>query len=204
MRGHRAGGSRLYRGGKISEARFRAILRCFAQDLTATEAAAETGLSLNSTAALYRKLRAYFMEAKLFLRQDLATGVAAIDELADPEFARAVQAFHDNRMRRQRGVRAGSDQADARMAESWWRYDFAMMLRERPSDTVYDMMVAHMLAVIRACGPVGTRPVVTEASARLLAEFIDQKIRWFQRNAPGFSAPDLRASLADSLDDRPE
>jgi transposase-like protein len=49
--------NRYYRRSRISEKVFRGLLKAFAMDLTATDAAELTGLSLRSTNAIYLKLR---------------------------------------------------------------------------------------------------------------------------------------------------
>ena len=49
--------NRYLRFAKISEARFRALLRCFALDLTATQAAAMTGISVRRTNDLFLRIR---------------------------------------------------------------------------------------------------------------------------------------------------
>ena len=49
--------NRYYRRSRISEAPFREFLKCFALDLTATQAAQMTGLSLRTAKVLYQKLR---------------------------------------------------------------------------------------------------------------------------------------------------
>lgn len=51
--------NRYYKCAKISEAKFRQLLRLFALDLTASGAARLTGLSRVSTTALYQRLRRY-------------------------------------------------------------------------------------------------------------------------------------------------
>ena len=48
-----AGVNRYLRFTKISEARFRTLLRCFALDLTATQAAQMTGLPVHRTNDVY-------------------------------------------------------------------------------------------------------------------------------------------------------
>ena len=53
-----AGVNRYFRFAKISEARFRALLRCFALDLTATQAAEMTGISVRSVNEIYLRIRA--------------------------------------------------------------------------------------------------------------------------------------------------
>jgi transposase-like protein len=49
--------NRYYRRSKISEAKFRQILKYFAMDLTATECAALSGVSLRSVNAIYLRIR---------------------------------------------------------------------------------------------------------------------------------------------------
>lgn len=50
--------NKYFRRSKISEAKFRVLVRHFALDLTATESAALTGLSLRSTNSIYLRIRA--------------------------------------------------------------------------------------------------------------------------------------------------
>jgi transposase len=52
-----AGVNRYFRFAKISEARFRHLLRCFALDMTATQTAQMTGLSLRGTNQIFLRLR---------------------------------------------------------------------------------------------------------------------------------------------------
>jgi len=52
-----AGVNRYFRFSKISEAKFRALVRCFALDMTATQTALMTGLSLRSTNQIFLRLR---------------------------------------------------------------------------------------------------------------------------------------------------
>jgi transposase len=49
--------NRYYRRSKISEAKFRQLVRCFALDMTATMCAELTGLSARSVNAIYLRLR---------------------------------------------------------------------------------------------------------------------------------------------------
>jgi len=49
--------NRYYRGSKISEAKFRQLIRCFALDLTASRTAKMTRLSIRSVNPIYLKLR---------------------------------------------------------------------------------------------------------------------------------------------------
>ena len=51
------GKNRYFRFAKISDARFRSLLRCFALDLTATQTAALAGLSVRRTNDLFQRLR---------------------------------------------------------------------------------------------------------------------------------------------------
>jgi len=49
--------TRYFRFAKISEARFRSLLRCFALDLTASQAARMTGISVRSVNPIFLRLR---------------------------------------------------------------------------------------------------------------------------------------------------
>jgi transposase len=49
--------NRYFRSAKISEAKFRVLLRCFSLDLTATQTAAMTGISVRSVNQIYLRLR---------------------------------------------------------------------------------------------------------------------------------------------------
>lgn len=195
----RRGGSRLYYAAKISDYRFRKVLWHFVRDHTATETARATGLSLNSVNDLYRKIRVYFYEAGLFMNFYGGTGWASYDPQADKEFEHLLLSFHRNRLRSRRGVRETPGQPNYHLAESWWRLDFAMILRERASDAVYDMMTGQLLSVIRVAGPVGRKPGNLSARRRMIAQLVDQKILWLQRNAPGFADDKSRVSLEDAL-----
>ena len=49
--------NRYYKHSRISEAKFRQLLRCFALDLTATETAELTGISVRSVNSIFLKIR---------------------------------------------------------------------------------------------------------------------------------------------------
>jgi hypothetical protein len=49
--------NRYFRFAKISEARFRHLLRCFALDLSATQTAKMTGISVRSVNPIFQRLR---------------------------------------------------------------------------------------------------------------------------------------------------
>lgn len=51
------GRNRYFRYSKISEAKFRQLLRCFALDLTATQTSEITALSLRSVNAIFLRMR---------------------------------------------------------------------------------------------------------------------------------------------------
>lgn len=88
--------NRYYKSAKISEAKFRQLLRLFALDLTAADAARLTSLSRVSTTRLYQRLRQYLVD----LRQVPAElqGTVEIDE----------SYFGPRRVRGKRGRGAGS------------------------------------------------------------------------------------------------
>ena len=49
--------NKYYKRSKISEAQFRYIIKCFAMDLTATETAKLSSISLRSVTTIFDKLR---------------------------------------------------------------------------------------------------------------------------------------------------
>ena len=55
--------NRYYRRSKISEAKFRQLVRCFALDFTAMSAAELTGLSVRSVNSIYLKMRGRIAES---------------------------------------------------------------------------------------------------------------------------------------------
>ena len=52
-----------YRRSKISEAKFRQVVRLFAMDLTATDTAELSGLSVRSTNTIYQRVRVRMAQA---------------------------------------------------------------------------------------------------------------------------------------------
>lgn len=89
------GKNRYYRRSKISEAKFRQLLRLFAMDLTASDAAQLCALSVRSTNEIYQRIR-------LRLAQDCAARSPFAGELeADESY------FGHRRVRGKRGRGAG-------------------------------------------------------------------------------------------------
>ena len=54
--------NKYFKGSKISEGAFRRIVRCFADDRTATQASQETGVSLRSVNPIYLRIRRRIVE----------------------------------------------------------------------------------------------------------------------------------------------
>lgn len=187
--------ARLYRSAKISERRFRQVLECFVRDSSATEAARATGLSINSTHAIYRKLRVFFFEVGLFLDFYGGRDPTEYDSGNPLEEFRLLE-FHFARIRAKRGLKSPANEPPYHLAESWWRYQFKVMKEERRSE-VHAMMLAHLLELIRLCGPVGAPPHNLEAGALAVARQIDQRTAWLRRSAPGFADDKSRMALAD-------
>src|SRR5260370_6588025 len=57
------GVNKYFRHSKISEARFRHLVRCFVLDLTATQTAAITGISVRSVNTIFLRMRRRMAEA---------------------------------------------------------------------------------------------------------------------------------------------
>lgn len=88
--------NRYYKSAKISEAKFRQLLRLFALDLTASDAARLTGLSRVSTTRLYQRLRQYWVGLRRVPVE--LQGTVEVDE----------SYFGPRRVRGKRGRGAGS------------------------------------------------------------------------------------------------
>jgi hypothetical protein len=184
----------LYRSAKISDYRFRKVLEQFVRDSSATDAARVTRLSVNSVHAIYRKLRVFFFDTGLF--RDFYEGKDPLEYESDaPSFERDLIAFHLERIRARRGLRSPTSEPPYHFAESCWRYDFKVLMDQRPSETAYAMMLGHLLEIIRLCGPIGLAPSNRHAGALAIARQIDQRVLWLERNAPGFADADIREGL---------
>lgn len=186
---------RLYHSAKISQYQFRRVLRAFAQDEAAADAATHINLSLNSIAAIYGKLRRYFYETGLFT--DIYQGNDPSDgsELADEEFERRLIEFHIARAAAKRGIDDTPDGPAYHFAESHWRFHYAVMNEGRPSEALHRMIFAHLLEMIRCCGPVGAPPVNRKVGLQLALRQMDQRILWMERNTLQFRKLGQRRKL---------
>jgi len=70
--------NKYYKHSRISDAKFREVLRCFSMDLTASDTALLTGLSRNSINKIYAKLRLHI--AKFCIDFDASGGEFELDE----------------------------------------------------------------------------------------------------------------------------
>ena len=70
--------NKYYRRSRISERRFRELLRCFCEDLTATQTAGLTGLSVRSVNSIFLKIRKRLAEE--CEAQSPYSGVVEVDE----------------------------------------------------------------------------------------------------------------------------
>lgn len=184
----------LQHASKISNYRFRNVLEHFVRDHNANDSARATRLSANSVVGVYRKLRIFFYEAGLFT--DIYEGQNPLDHQAnEPRFEKALLEFHFARIRVHRGLKSPAHEPDYHFAESHWRFHFHVMAQERPDAPVEAMMLAHLLEIIRLCGPVGTRPANLRAGAEAIRRQTDQRVLWLERNAPGFATPERRSAL---------
>ena len=184
----------LVHAAKISDYRFRRVLGHFVRDSTAVDAGRDVRLSTNSVAAIYRKLRVFFFEVGLFL--DFYDGKdPLIFESDNPVFEKALLEFHFARLRRHHGFRSPLSEPPYHFAESCWRYDFHIMMNERPADSVHNMMERHLLEIIRQCGPVGLPPRNRRMGMESVMRQADERIDWVRRNAPGFRDENTRDRL---------
>lgn len=70
--------NRYFKRGRISDSKFREILRCFSMDLTASDTAILTNISRNSVNKIYTKLRLHI--AKFCIDFDIGGGEFELDE----------------------------------------------------------------------------------------------------------------------------
>lgn len=167
---------------------------CFTLDETVAATARKTGLSTNSVAALFQKLRAFFFEVGLFT--DIYDGRDPLEvDIDNPQFEQDLLEFHFARVRDKRGLGARAGEPDYHFAESHWRYHFHVLARQRASGDIHAMMFAHLLELIRLCGPVGATPVNRRAGILAIARQMDQRIAWLERNALNFRPADQRDAL---------
>lgn len=192
--------SPLYKSAKISDYRFRKVLWAFVCDASATEAAQATGLSVNSVHAIFRKIRVFFFEAGLF--QDYYGGQDPVSfQSANPFFEKKLLKFHFGRIGAKQGLKSPDNEPPYHFAESCWRFDFKVMAEQRQSDHVLQMMQAHLLEIIRLCGPIGAPPRNKEQGLLAVLRQADQRILWLERNAPGYTDQAKRAELRAIRDD---
>lgn len=178
-------GRPLYHSAKISEQQFRQVLWHFVRDDTATATARQTGLSLNSVAAIFQKVRVYFFEAGLFMDPYEGKDPETF-EGDNEEFELRLLTYHFERIRDKRGLKSPIHKPDYHLAESHWRFNFHVIRERRPDADFHKMMLTHLLDIIRICGPVGRPPVNRKAGLRAVLGQQDQFLIWLERNAPGF------------------
>lgn len=169
-------GRPLYHSAKISDYRFRKVLVSFVRDDSAIETARACGLSINSVAGIFRKLRVYFFEVGLL--RDFYEGRDPLEE-SEPEdvrFEHDLLTFHLARVREKNGLKSPMSEPDYHFAESHWRYHFHVMASERADAPIQKMMLAYLLEIIRICGPVGTKPGNRRAGFLAVMRQMDQRM----------------------------
>ena len=88
--------NRYYKSAKISEAKFRHLLRCFSEDLTASSTARMTGINVRSVNSIFIKIRRRM--AEMCEEESPLSGTVEVDE----------SYFGPQRIRGKRGRGAGS------------------------------------------------------------------------------------------------
>lgn len=179
---------RLCHAAKISDYRFKRLLRYFAEDLSATETAARMRLSVNAVSEIYGKLRAFFAETGLF------ASLYEADPTPEPEDELQYIGFHLARVAEMRGLPADDRNNDLHFRESCWRFE-CRMLAELGARNMRETMYRDLLALIRLCGPVGRPPRNRLAARRYLLERNDRIAAWLQRNSPAMSDSRYRREL---------
>lgn len=185
----------LYSSAKISEYHFRKLLWHFVRDHTATETAKSVKVSINSIAAIFAKLRRYFFAVNLFT--DFHKGGDPRDGSGDPDKDEYEFRLIDFHLKRAAAKRMNSDEwgEPYNFAESHWRFHYWILEQQRPSEAIHDMMMAHLLEVIRACGPVGRKPTNPDAGAALAEAHLNQRLLWLERNSPDYRSPEKRQAI---------
>jgi len=153
-----------------------------------------TGLSVNSVAAIFRKLRVYFWDAGIFADPYEGKDPREFDD-DNLEYERRLLDFHFSRARDKRGLKSTWKEPDYHLAESQWRFGYMQLMVQRPSADVHPMMMSHLLEIIRLCGPVGSNPVNRKVGLLAKLRHMDQMVLWLERNAPGFNSEEQRAEL---------
>ena len=193
--------NRLYRGGKISEHRFRKVLRAFAGDTPPSTLAGQMRLSLNSIAAIYQRLRAHYVKIGVFrdfYRDDYPPGAAVNEPVQEFEaYERALLAFHLRRVSDMRGIKPQPAGIDHHFCESCWRFRFVPFFEGRPDESVHGMMFDELLTYVRVGGPIGTPTPNLQAVREIQLELLDRRVSWLERSSPEFKPEALRASLRD-------
>jgi hypothetical protein len=200
----------LYLGAKISDYQFKRVLMAFVMDKSVAVAASHIALSANSIQAIYAKLRDFFCELTIFedIYQggDPELGIKEADSV-DDALEDAVLEFHLARMKDKKLQKdVPRHEIDPHFAESCWRYQYHVMEQERPGERIAPMMFAHLLDVIKECGPVGRPPTKQAFAAALDLKLnqLNQRIRWLSRNAPSLKSEEARQTLHEILEINPK
>jgi hypothetical protein len=197
--------STLYAGAKISNYQFKRVLMAFVMDEPVAVAASHIALSANSIQAIYRKLRTFFVELTVF--EDIYLGGDPKNGLGDTDAATErleldILGFHLARVKDKKlQMDTPRDQIDPHFAESCWRYQYHVMERERPGESITPMMFAHLHEIIKSCGPVGKsvpRALISRAYELKLAH-LDQRVLWLSRNAPSLKSPSARTQIQEVM-----
>jgi hypothetical protein len=183
------------------------VLWSFVIDEPVADAALRTGLSANSIQAIYARLRVFFTDVGLFL--DIYEGGDPRDGTPKGEdmegFEYRLIPFHFKRMKAKRRVRETQvSEVDYHWNESFWRFHFSILQTARPTQTeaIHRMMYAHLLAMIRLCGPVGAPPRKKDGGRRLARCQLVHRLLWLERNAPDFSDEKSREALREIREER--
>ncbi len=195
----------LYAGGKISDYQFKRVLTAFVEDEPVAVAASHIALSANSVQAIYRKLRNFFVSLTVF--EDIYLGGDPKQGLGDTDPATErleleILGFHLARVKDKKLMKdAKLGEPDPHFAESCWRYQYHVMERERSGMSIKPMMFAHLLGIIKSCGPVGRPPPRAQIAHayELKLAHLDQRVLWLSRNAPSLKSPSARAQIQEVM-----
>lgn len=158
-------------------------------------------LSANSINGIYSKLRKFFFDYGFF--SDPYRGRDPREGFPDPEnkdVEYQLLKFHLSRVSQKRGkLDAPLLGPDYHLAESYWRFNFLVLMNERGDEAAQSVMYANLLEFISAFGPVGEPGPISREKRMAAGVLIDQQLNriilWLERNSAKFRDPIEKAEL---------
>lgn len=156
------------------------------RDHTVAETATATKLSANSINAIFQKIRVYLSEVHFYWP---LLAYKFESEKDDPDaYHNFIMQFHRERIALKRGLKPSDEKSDYHILESFWRFDYHLLVSQRRThaEEVYGMMLRDLIALIRICGPIGSKPGKIWHGRSLLLKQHRKRALWLVRNGPDF------------------